>query len=91
MSDEVKRLIAVLSQIEKCDICEDLVDWHVEFHSRRGDFVRVCRDCLAQALITSDAAEQSVHTDAANVCPECGEPFDFCAMGHYDVAKARRG
>lgn len=28
--------------------------------------------------------------DAANVCPECGEPFDFCAMGHYDVAKARR-
>lgn len=29
--------------------------------------------------------------DAAHVCGECGEPFDFCAMGHYDVEKARRG
>ena len=25
----------------------------------------------------------------ADACPECGEPFDFCAMGHYDVAKAQ--
>ena len=45
----------------------------------------------ADGLANWDDAEQSVHTDAANVCPECGEPFDFCAMGHYDVAKARRG
>ena len=37
------------------------------------------------------AVEHSVHTDAANVCGECGEPFEFCAMGHYDVEKARRG
>jgi hypothetical protein len=22
--------------------------------------------------------------DAAPLCPECGEPFDFCAMGHYN-------
>ena len=22
--------------------------------------------------------------DAATLCPECGEPFDFCAMGHYN-------
>lgn len=22
--------------------------------------------------------------DAAPICPECGEPFDFCAMGHYN-------
>lgn len=83
MSDEVKRLIAVLSQIEKCDICEDLVDWHVEFHSRRGDFVRVCRDCLAQALITSDAAEQSVHPTDGGLCAVCGYPeYKHSAIGH---------
>jgi hypothetical protein len=36
--------------------------------------------------------EYRLHYAAAqDVCPECGEPFDFCAMGHYDVAKARRG
>lgn len=22
--------------------------------------------------------------DAAPLCPECGEPFEFCAMGHYN-------
>ncbi len=29
--------------------------------------------------------------DAAALCPECGEPFDFCAMGHYNRHETRRG
>lgn len=28
--------------------------------------------------------------DAAPLCPECGEPFDFCAMGHYNRHETRR-
>lgn len=39
--------------------------------------------------ITSGLTQRA--PDAANVCGECGEPFEFCAMGHYDVEKARRG
>ncbi|MCR4323326.1 MAG: hypothetical protein NUV61_04545 [Candidatus Azambacteria bacterium] len=38
-----------------------------------------------------DAWSGAIQTmNDANICPECGEPFDFCAMGHYEVAKARR-
>jgi hypothetical protein len=79
MSESVERLTQVLvDQIS--DTCT----------SYNGKVVRVKFSELTE-YDYSQSAEQSVHTDAANVCPECGEPFDFCAMGHYDVAKARRG
>ena len=44
-------------------------------------------------VIVVVASQQSVQrtANAARVCGECGEPFEFCAMGHYDVEKARRG
>ena len=66
--------------------------WNInKFRLMEDDNVGLREIALAAYLAGKGAAEQSVHTDAANVCPDCGEPFDFCAMGHYDVAKARRG
>ena len=52
--------------------------------------VRMSADDYFDMIQTEGGLTKRV-PDAANVCPECGEPFDFCAMGHYDVAKARRG
>lgn len=40
----------VVGEFDKCDECESLVDVYVEFHSRRGDIVKVCMNCLATAI-----------------------------------------
>jgi len=51
----------VVGEFDKCDECEALIDVYVEFHSRRGDFVKVCMNCLASGLTPR----------APDVCPEC--------------------
>lgn len=35
-------------------------------------------------MIQTDGGLTKRPPDAAPLCPECGEPFDFCAMGHYN-------
>ena len=56
-----------------------------DFHFKDGgEMAKAVLEDL-QRLLTQRAP------DTANVCGECGEPFEFCAMGHYDVEKARRG
>ena len=58
----------IVGEFDKCDECESLVDVYVEFHSRRGDLVKVCMNCLASAIVrpTPRAA------DVAGVCANCG-------------------
>ena len=41
----------IVDQFEKCDECEALVDVYIEFYSRRGDVVKVCMNCLAEAIL----------------------------------------
>ena len=57
----------IVGEFDKCDECESLVDVYVEFHSRRGDFVKVCMNCLASAIV-----RPTQHAlDAATVTPKC--------------------
>ena len=66
---------------------------YVELHSKVADELGTANYKLMQIedLAKRESGLTKRAPDAAPLCPECGEPFDFCAMGHYDVAKARRG
>jgi ribosomal protein S27AE len=54
----------VVGEFDKCDECESLVDVYVEFHSRRGDLVKICMNCLANAIVRPARR-------APDVCPSC--------------------
>ena len=45
--------------------------------------IRMSEDEYLNAVVNQSGLTQRV-PDAAPLCPECGEPFDFCAMGHYN-------
>ena len=72
----------IVGEFDKCDECESLVDVYVEFHSRRGDLVKVCMNCLASAIVrpTKRAADGALCEDCGknpvmngcSVCAECG-------------------
>ncbi len=45
----------------------------------------LCRNCWKNgeaAKLIQQLTQRA--PDAAPLCPECGEPFEFCAMGHYN-------
>jgi len=42
----------IVGDYEKCDECQSLVDVYVEFMSRRGDLVKICMNCLAEAVLS---------------------------------------
>ena len=44
---------------------------------------RMTQDEYLDAVVRESGLTQRA-PDAAPLCPECGEPFDFCAMGHYN-------
>ena len=45
--------------------------------------IRMTADEYLDMVSTESGLTKRV-PDAAPLCPECGEPFDFCAMGHYN-------
>jgi len=42
----------IVGEYEKCDECESLVDVYIEFTSRRGDLIKICMNCLTDAILS---------------------------------------
>lgn len=41
----------IVGDYETCDECQSLIDVYVEFTSRRGDLIKICMNCLAEAVL----------------------------------------
>lgn len=42
----------IVGDYEKCDECQSLVDVYIEFTSRRGDLIKICMNCLSDAILS---------------------------------------
>lgn len=65
----------IVGQFDKCDKCEALVDVYIEFYSRRGDMVKVCMDCMCEAIMKVSAGEicrTTQHLFIEGICAHCG-------------------
>jgi hypothetical protein len=66
----------IVGQFEKCDECEALIDVYIEFYSRRGDIVKVCMNCMCEAITKVTAGEicrTTNHLYIDGKCAHCGQ------------------
>ena len=71
----------IVGEFDKCDECESLVDVYVEFHSRRGDLVKVCMNCLASTIVrptprAADGLKALCEKELLEACEKTWRKFD---------------
>lgn len=66
----------IVGKFDKCDECERLMDVYIEFYSKRGDMVKVCMDCMCEAITKVTAGEicrTTNHLFIGGECAHCGQ------------------
>ncbi len=70
----------IVGEFGKCDECQSLVDVYIEFYSKRGDFVRVCMNCIADAITKAGHVKEE---PKETPCAICGYPeYKHSAIAH---------